>query len=520
MRGRGGIRLGGRGGIRLGGSLALPRSVALPRFAGQGPVAWAANRYGMGARNQPNIVFVFADQLRGSSLGHVGQEPVITPNLDRFAGQGMRMTRAVSNCPLCCPMRASMITGQHPLSHGVIGNDIRLPEDGPSIARALNEAGYRTAYIGKWHLDGTDRSGFTPPGPRRQGFGHWAAYNCNHLYYEAYYYRDEPEPIWIEGYEPTAQTDLAIEYVREASQHGGPFCLFLSYGPPHCPYDHVPDRFRAMYDEATLPVRPNAPNTDRRILAGYYAHITALDWNFGRLMAALDESGLADDTLVVFTSDHGDMMFSHDRGWKSKPWAESVIVPFIARWPGVIRPGAVETAPFGLVDLAPTLCSIAGAAVPERMEGEAWTDMLLNRAGPRPTSTPIYLYLHAVPQSFPVWRGVVTTRYTYARFKDRPWVLYDDVCDPYQMTNWVGDGACGSAVHQPDGVRAIAGKLEAELEVWLDRMHDDFASAQDLVERFGIAVNEHGVPVIIQQERIVAEQARRSAARSERMRSG
>ncbi len=482
----------------------------------------------MDIARRPNIVLVFADQLRGSSLGHVGQEPVITPNLDRFAGQGMRMTRAVSNCPLCCPMRASMITGQHPLRHGVIGNDIRLREDAPSVALALKDAGYRTAYIGKWHLDGPDRTAFTPPGPRRQGFDHWAACNCNHLYFEAYYYRDDPEPIWIEGYEPTAQTDLAIDYVKEAARQEDPFCLFLSFGPPHCPYDHVPDRFRRMVDEESLPARPNAPNADRRILAGYYAHVTALDWNFGRILAALDETGIADNTLVIFTSDHGDMLYSHDRGWKSKPWAESVIVPFIARWPGVIRQGAVETAPFGLVDLAPTLCGVAGAEIPREMEGDSWADMLLTRPGPRPTSTPIYLYLHAVPQSFGVWRGVVTERHTYARFRDRAWVLYDDALDPYQMTNLVGCDGLPSSMEphgttgrtfSPQSVADLEKSLEAELIAWLYRMVDDFATAGELTHRFGVEVSEHGTPVIVHQERIVSEQARRAATRSERTRT-
>jgi len=485
-------------------------------------------------RRRPNILVVFADQLRGCSLGHVGQEPVITPNLDRFAAQGLRMTRAVANCPLCCPMRASMLTGQHALRHGVIGNDIRLREDAPCVAKALHTVGYRTAYIGKWHLDGSDRTAFTPPGPGRQGFGFWAACNCNHLYYEAYYYRDEPEPIWMDGYEPTAQTDLAIEYLRNHANltrdrrasavlpsplrgegPGGevasqPFCLFLSYGPPHCPYDHVPERFRCLYDPAVLPMRLNAVAPDRGVVAGYYAHVTALDWNFGRLMDTLDETGLAEDTLVIFTSDHGDMLYSHGRGWKSKPWAESVIVPLIARWPGVIPEGISEPAPFGLVDLAPTLCAVAGAPIPAGMEGFAWSDMLLGRPGPRPESQPIYLTLHAVPQSFAVWRGVVTATHTYARFRNRPWVLYDDTDDPYQMRNLASDPAQS----------ALESTLDDGLQGWLARMGDDFAEADELARRYGVVTTEHGVPVIEQQPGIIEEQRRRAETRAIRMREG
>ena len=128
----------------------------------------------------PNILFVFADQLRGSSLGHVGQEPVLTPNLDAFASQGVRFTRAVANVPLCSPMRASLITGQYPLTHGVIANDIPLRTDTPSIAKSLRAIGYDTGYIGKWHIDLPDRTCFIPPGPRRQGFEFWASCQFSH----------------------------------------------------------------------------------------------------------------------------------------------------------------------------------------------------------------------------------------------------------------------------------------------------------------------------------------------------
>lgn len=463
----------------------------------------------MSRRSRPNILVVFADQLRGSSLGHVGQETVVTPNLDRLASDGHRLTRAVANCPLCCPMRASMITGQHPLSHGVIGNDIRLREDAPSIGRALSGVGYRTAYIGKWHLDGPDRTAFTPPGPRRHGFDHWAACNCNHLYYEAYYYRDDPEPIWIEGYEPTAQTDLAMDWIAAASRESDPWCLWLSWGPPHCPYDHVPERFLAMYDPDAIRLRPNVTQADRRMLAGYYAHVTALDWNFGRLMEALNRLGLEEETLVIFTSDHGDMLFSHNRGWKSKPWAESVIVPFIVRWPGVVPRGSSAGGPFGLVNLAPTLCAIAGAPVPSDMEGEPLPELVLGqRSGAGPASTPIYLYLPAVPQSFPMWRGVVTERHTYARFRDRAWVLFDDICDPYQLSN----------LADSPGAASLQDEMERELTAWLRRLDDDFATADDLCRRRKIVASKDCIPVIVQQETIVAEQRRRAATRAERMR--
>lgn len=458
--------------------------------------------------HRPNILFVFADQLRGSSLGHVGKENVHTPNLDAFAREGIRFTRAVANCPLCCPMRASLITGLHPLSHHVVTNDFPLKTDVPSIAKSLGAAGYDTAYIGKWHLDLADRGCFTPPGPRRQGFDYWAACNCNHSYFEAFYYRDEPEPIWIDGYEPTAQTDLAIDYLRGASGREKPFCLFLSWGPPHCPYDHVPKLFRDMYPPESITPRPNAVNPDLEIIGGYYAHVTALDWNFGRLMQAVGEMGLAEDTLVIFTSDHGDMLFSQDRGWKCKPWRESVIVPFIARWPGRVPAGAEEDATFGLVNVMPTLLALTGTPIPSEVEGDPLPHLLTGSPGPRPESTPIYFHVSPTHYSCREWRGVVTRTHTYARFRERPWLLYDDSTDPYQFHNLIGDPASAR----------VRTNLEAELGRWIERMNDGFESTPDLAARLGIETDERYVVPCYYQPEILEEMRRRSVDREERMR--
>ena len=461
----------------------------------------------MSRSSRPNILFVFADQLRASSLGHVGQEPVLTPCLDAFAQQGLRFTRAVSNAPICSPMRASILTGLHPLSHGMVTNDLQLRQDVTSIAHVLGEQGYRTGYVGKWHLDGEDRAGFTPPGPRRQGFDFWAVANCNHLYMEGYYYRDDPEPIFIDDYEPTGQTDVAIEFLQDSAERGDPFCLFLSWAPPHCPYDQVPGRFRGLYDAEHLAVRKNAVSPDMEKVAGYYAHISALDWNFGRLLDALDALEMVDDTLVIFTSDHGDMLYSQNRGWKCKPWHESVIVPFIARWPGHVPAGATESAPFGLVDVMPTLLDLCGAPAPTGVEGVALPHLLLGQPGPRPSSTPIHFHLSYKTFSFSEWRGVVTERHTYARFRDRAWCLYDDAADPYQQRNLVGDASAAE----------VEAALESETAQWLERLEDDFPTPDELARRYGFTMNENGITPYHFNEKVTQEQHRRAATRVERM---
>jgi len=303
----------------------------------------------------PNILFVMTDQMRSTAMGCSNVENVITPNLDKLAEQGTRFTNAIANSPACTPSRAGLITSKHVFSHGLVNNDMQLGTNFKSIAHCLNDEGYDCGFIGKWHLDCPDRGVFIPPGPRRQGFDDlWAVAECNHNYFKGYYYlNDDSEPVWIDGYEPIAQTDLAVDYIKEKnSKSDKPFCLFVSYGPPHCPYDMVPDEFKKMYPPEKIKLLPNAKTakvqskesigkhpepanisseeTDmikKEKIADYYAHISALDNCFGRLIKALDDENITENTLVVFTSDHGDMLFSQNKGRKSKPWRGSVGIP-------------------------------------------------------------------------------------------------------------------------------------------------------------------------------------------------
>src|SRR5665811_1210577 len=164
-----------------------------------------------------------------------------SPHLDRFAGQGARLTNAVSTCPVCVPYRGSLLTGRYPLSSTVFTNNIQLPPDMPSMGKMLGEAGYSTGYIGKWHLAGEPAlEGFVPPGRMRHGFDYWAVHNCSHQYWDGTYYRDEPVPITHPGWEPDGQTDLAIKFLRshaaKQAQSQSPFALVMSWGPPHTPF--------------------------------------------------------------------------------------------------------------------------------------------------------------------------------------------------------------------------------------------------------------------------------------------
>ena len=271
---------------------------------------------------------------------------------------------AVSSIPVCTPWRAALLTGQYPLTNGVFLNDVRLPTDRPTLGTILRDAGYDTAYIGKWHLDGDRRGAFTPPGPRRQGFEFWAAANCTHDYLRSFYYRDTPERLWWDGYDAVAQTDMAVDYIasRPADR---PFALVLSWGPPHNPYRDVPREYLDRYPVPDVEVPANCPDPVREDLAGYCAHVTALDEQLARIVAAIDAAGLRDDTILVYTSDHGDMLGSQGMTRKQHPWDESIRVPFLLRCPDQAGHGRHLSFPDSAwPDILPTLLGLAGVAIP------------------------------------------------------------------------------------------------------------------------------------------------------------
>jgi arylsulfatase A-like enzyme len=449
----------------------------------------------MASTRRPNLLFVLSDQHRGMDLGCAGNRDVESPNLDRLASRGTLFENAYANVPVCTPSRACLLTGQYPLTHRVIANDLPLPTDAPTIAKAFRDAGYRTGYVGKWHLDGLPRDGFTPPGPRRQGFDDfWAVWNCSHDYMDAKYYRDDDAPIEVEGYEPVEQTDLALEFLRQ--DDGRPFCLFLSWGPPHAPYDQVPEEYSARYDPDAIELRANAepipPETStiaagldpRETLANYYAHITALDDQLGRLLAHLDAAGLREETVVTYSSDHGDMLWSQGRFKKEQPWEEAVSVPFIVRYPDDIPAGTTEDAPFGTVDVAPSLLGLAGIDPPDAMEGDDYSDRM--RGEDVAVRDSVFLAQiarnsQARSQHLPPWRGVRTRQHTYVRLRDGTgWLLYDNEMDPEQLHNRVLDEAYAAEREH----------LDESLDDWLERTDDAFLSeekhvrAVDMIEEW------------------------------------
>ena len=439
----------------------------------------------------PNILFVFADQWRADALGYSGDPNVKTPNLDHLTKEAVDFTHAVSGCPVCCPYRATLMTGRRPLSHGVFLNDVLLPACEVTIAEVLAARGYRTAYIGKWHLDGHGRSSYIPP-ERRQGFEYFKALECTHNYNRSYYYEgdDATKREW-EGYDAFAQTQDAIRYMKRQTHGGQPFLLMLSWGPPHNPYETAPERFQAMYDPNEIRLRPNVPSEQadvaRKELAGYYAHCSALDECVGKLRQAVKELGIEQDTIFVFTSDHGDMLHSHGEVRKQKPWDESIRIPLLVRYPRLLgEAGKMLDATINSQDLTPTLLGLAGVPIPASMEGKDFSHYL--KGGEDPSGGAALI---TCPAPFGEWqrkrggrefRGVRTLRYTYARTLDGPWLLYDNQADPYQLNNLIGDPQFGD----------VQANLDSMLRRRLRETGDEFLPGAAYVEKWGYPVDQTG----------------------------
>jgi arylsulfatase A-like enzyme len=381
---------------------------------------------------RPNLLFILTDGWRAQSLPSAGDPNLLASNLARLAREGADCRRAYTSYPVCCPSRAAILTGKSPRAAGVVRNHSLLPLDQPTMSAALQRAGYRTGYIGKWHLDGHDNPGFVPR-DRRRGFDYWAACNVDHRHYDFTYFRDDPTPIVAPGFAPDHQTDLAIDFLRQPGP--APFYLYLSFVAPHAPL--TPPALHATYDPSALRLRSNVPPPaaakTRQDLAGYYGLCSAVDGNVGRLLKELDDRSLARDTVVVFSSDHGETLGSHGLDEIDQPYEEATRIPLLIRYPRRIRPGAID-ALISNVDYAPTLLSLCGVQPPAAMQGRNLTPLLTRRAG---RSQPAVYAEGAVEQSNQ-WRMVVSGNIKLVADANlRPTQLYDLTRDPYEQENLV-----------------------------------------------------------------------------------
>jgi arylsulfatase A-like enzyme len=407
-----------------------------------------------------NVIWIFGDQHRAQALGCNGDPNVSTPCIDNLATMGVHFTNAVSGTPLCCPYRGSLLTGRYP-HHCVPGHEYRLPPEQQTVAHVFNEAGYHTAYFGKWHLDGFhEREGraahhIVPP-ERRGGFQQWIGYENNNSQWDCWVHGGEGDSAFhhrLDGFETDALTGMLIDYLedqgrKKESDQAQPFFAVLSVQPPHDPYV-APERFRQNHQPANVQLRPNVPPlpqiTDRARmdLAGYYAMIENLDYNLGRIQQTLRQTGIAANTHLIFFSDHGDMHGSHGQFRKLCPWEEAIRVPFMIGGEQSTYDGRRRgkcNAPINHVDVAPTTLGLCNIDKPDWMEGFDYSSRRLawRPAGSEPDSAFLQSVIptgHGNSVDRP-WRGIVTTDgWKYVCFENVPWLMFNLKEDPYEWVN-------------------------------------------------------------------------------------
>jgi len=396
--------------------------------------------------DRPNVLVVFTDQQRADTLGCHGNPMDLTPNLDAAADRGTRAEQAITPQPVCGPARACLQTGRHGTEHGVFTNGRVLDPTETTIAECFADAGYDTGYVGKWHLANARLD--PVPEDLRAGYDHWRAAGAlewtSHPY-EGRLYDEDGDPIEFDGYRVDALTDLAEEFLRQDRED--PFFCFLSYLEPHHQNDMdtyaAPDGYATRYDDPWVPPDlEGRPGDWQAELADYYGICRRIDECYGRLQSVLEEEGLAEDTIVVFASDHGSHFRTRTPEYKRSCHDASVHVPLVFDGPG-FEGGDVVEEPVSLLDLPPTLLDAAGLDVPAPMTGES----LVDAADGGPERDDVFVQI----SEREVGRALRTDRWTYSvfdpdadpgrdpasdRYVER--YLYDNHADTGQEVNLAG----------------------------------------------------------------------------------
>lgn len=436
---------------------------------------------------KPNIVLVIVDQLRAQSVGFNGNKDVFTPNLDELATVSVNIKNAVSCMPVCAPFRASLITGMYPNTNGVFMNDVMLDTTLTTLAKVYKFNDYSTGFIGKWHIDGHGRSSFIPEG-RRQGFEYWKALECTHDYtHSPYYEGNSPAKLYWDGYDAIAQSNDACNFIVNHANNKNPFLLIVSLGPPHDPYGTAPEKYKALYANKKISVAENVPIEIRenieQNLKNYYSHISALDDCIGKIWQTLKASVIDENTIFVFTADHGDMMGAHGYKDKQQPYNESIKVPFLIHWPALFKVGKISNVLLNSPDIMPTLLGFTNITIPSSVQGIDLSKILQGKKKDNINAT-----LISCMQPFGQWnrkvggkeyRGVVTKQYTYVKDLNGPWLLFNNVKDPLQINN---------LINKPE-YALIQTKLENKLSLQLKATNDTLKSGLEYVKKWGYVID-------------------------------
>jgi arylsulfatase A-like enzyme len=414
-----------------------------------------------------NFLFIYTDDQRYDALGVVQKEQgekgrfpwLKTPNLDRLAGQGVRFRNAFVVNSLCSPSRASFLTGCYGHVNGIVNNHTPFPAKNVTYATLLRSAGYTTGYIGKWHMD--QQSG------QRPGFDYSASFLGQGKYFDCPFEINGVRQATT-GWVDDVSTDFTLRFLR--ANRDKPFCLAVGYKTTHGPWQ-PPKRAAKLYAEAQARPVPNLEvkaiyRTDLDVkhpgvvgdspkLHNYMRCITATDDNVGRLLAALDELTLADNTVVVFASDNGYYLGEHGLGDKRSAYEESLRIPFVVRVPNSRAKGKVVDEMVLNTDLAPTFLDLAGVPVPKEMHGRSLKPLLVGKPSDWRRAF-FYCYFRERAFNTPTVTAVRTEAAKLIKYPGHEeWTeLFDLRVDPYEMNNLVNDPAAA----------ALKEKLEVEYQ--------------------------------------------------------
>ncbi|MCM0722248.1 sulfatase [Parabacteroides sp. W1-Q-101] len=455
-------------------------------------------------QSSPNLIFIMADQWRGDALGCLGKEAVKTPHLDQLASEGVNFTNAVSSYPVSSPARGMLMTGMYPVHSKVTGNcnsatapyGVELPESARCWSDVLKDQGYELGYIGKWHLD----SPYQPyietsnnkgkiawnewcPKERRHGFSHWIAYGTYDYHLKPMYWDTDAsrdEFYFVDQWGPEYETDRAIDYIANQDNKfrdtGKPFALVVSMNPPHTGYELVPDKYKEIYRDVDVETVCNSPiiapkgtkmgDFYRKSVLDYYACMTGVDEQVGRIIRQLKEQGLFENTIVVFTSDHGDSMGMHEHIGKNIYYEEAMRIPMMISWPEKIAPRRDSTLMIAFADLYPSLLSLMGFK--EQIPAEVQTfDLSASILSQEKAQEVVQPYYYLLPENLMTgYRGLRTKKYTFVvhatNGRTDEWILFDREQDPFQRNNIAPD--------QP----ALIKQFTSQLKDWLKKTNDPF----------------------------------------------
>ena len=415
----------------------------------------------MAEPRKPNVIVFFTDQQRWDTTGVHGNPLGLTPNFDRMARTGTDVHYSFTCQPVCGPARSCLQTGRYATNTGVFRNGIILDPAMETLAKSFRAGGYTTGYIGKWHLADADPT----PVEQRGGYDFWLAANTLEFtsdVYDTLVYDTEGKPVKLPGYRVDALTDAAIRYVDQHQQD--PFFLFISYLEPHH-QNHLDDYpppvgYREQYtDRWTPPDLVALRGSSPQHLGGYYGMVKRLDEALGRLLDALRSLDLLDDTVVLFTADHGCHFKTRNAEYKRSCHEASIRVPTAISGPGFEGGGQLAEL-VSLVDLPPTLLDAAGLPIPAAMEGRSILPLVRRQATEWPQEVFVQISESQVARAIRTqrwkycvnapdgvgWRDAGSDRYVEE-------ALYDLHADPYELENLAG----------VDAFRAVADELRARL---------------------------------------------------------